>query len=216
MRKTTCSMAPRSEPAGLVRAANCAMAAPARSPRLAAARIAPPPVASAAASIVRRSKRARSESASPSYAPSVLVAPSYAPMSRPVHLAPGATCMAGIARSPVALSTLRATASTSAASLLRTLPTRGPDGMVHHGAGGRGPQQCAHLLDVLVGGIEPEVEGGGIENDGHPIMDAGHVRTGRGRDHGAAPDQRRVRPGVLVAPALGQAGEGQRLPVGRG
>ena len=44
----------------------------------------------------------------------------------------------------------------------------GPDGMVHDGAGGRGPQQRAHLLDVLVGRIEPEIEGGGIENDGHP------------------------------------------------
>ena len=62
MKKTTCSIAPRSEPAGFVEAAARAIAAPARaaSPRLAAASTAAPPVASAAASSVRRSKRVRS------------------------------------------------------------------------------------------------------------------------------------------------------------
>src|SRR5580692_8945829 len=59
MRKTTCLIAPRSEPAGLVAAAARAMAAPALavSPRLAAASTAAPPVASAAVRRVRRSKR---------------------------------------------------------------------------------------------------------------------------------------------------------------
>src|SRR3974390_2540314 len=59
MRNTTCSMAPRSEPAGEIDAAARASDAPAAavSPRLAAARTAAPPPAIAAASSVRRSKR---------------------------------------------------------------------------------------------------------------------------------------------------------------
>ncbi len=59
MRKTTWSMAPRSEPAGWVADAALAMAAaPATPDRLMAATTPAPPAASAAATKVRRSKRA--------------------------------------------------------------------------------------------------------------------------------------------------------------
>ena len=59
MRKTTWSMAPRSEPAGCVADAALAMAAaPAAPDRLMAATTPAPPAASAAATKVRRSKRA--------------------------------------------------------------------------------------------------------------------------------------------------------------
>ncbi len=59
MRKTTWSIAPRSDPAGCVAAAVRAMAAaPAAPDRFMAATTPAPPAASAAAMKVRRSKRA--------------------------------------------------------------------------------------------------------------------------------------------------------------
>src|ERR1700733_3063417 len=143
-------MAPRSEPAGLVRAANCAMAAPAPSPRLAAASTAAPPVASAAASSVRRSKRARSR---------LIVAP-----SRVVpHVGPPAPCPPApptASTGPPRRSTRPSHGLDERRVVVPYVTDARPDGMVHHGARRRGPQQRAQLLDVLVGRVEPEVEGG--------------------------------------------------------
>ena len=97
-----------------------------------------------------------------------------------------------------------------------TLPIRGPTGWCTTVPAGGGRSSAAQLLGVLVGRVEPEVERGRVEDHRHAVVDALHVRAAGRGDDGAAADVGRVRRRALVAPALGQAGEGQRRAVGPG
>src|SRR5580704_14822253 len=131
-------MAPRSDPAGLVLAAACAIAVPAPSPRLAAASTAAPPVASAACSSVRRSKRERSR-----------------PLIDPPH-ASSLTWPPGLI--PALASTRPSHGLDEARIVVAHVTDARPDQVVHHRAARRRAQQRAQLLGVLVGRVEPDVE----------------------------------------------------------
>ena len=86
--------------------------------------------------------------------------------------------------------------------------------MVQHRARRRWAQEGPQLLGVLVGRVEPEVEGGGVEDHRHAVVDALHVRAAGRGDDGAAAHVGRVLWRALLPPALRQAGEGDRLAVG--
>ena len=71
------------------------------------------------------------------------------------------------------------------------------------------------FLGVLVGRVEPRVEGGGVEDDRLAVVDVVHVGAGVRGDDGAAADVGRVRRRVLGAPAFASPAKASGWPSAR-